>query len=511
MFAPSYIISQLENSSYALANQDRSETIKGNPITNGFDGFRKSSNSDCETTTKPLLAAVIASKSDEEIWTHVYHAWLRNTSSFVNSCEHRKYVDDVLKQELSPVYAGLSDFYETYFRGVVGLDVIVEAVFRSCTEGEEPLFGCESNGVLNWFTNISDKSATLIYETVAEGAPACRRSLAQLNKPIQGSTAERKIDVGFINSHEILILGELKNSLLADTTPKAWLDIRRFAREVLSVHDTRRFVIAFTLCGSFMTQLGFDPTIITSGGKRYIEIDRNGCKERLVVDAVMKRAPCIAGRGTTCWKAYSERDPRTPLVIENSLQYTERGEDGELLPETTNNNVINIGRYYHHYTVQVHGTDNDMRSNVRERLDIMMARNYCTQRPTIPTVDITTVGSGEDRGTTLSQKRSASQMDASVPPGKRSCLVSPTGIYRNALPNRIHRRLIIQQRQGASRVKGKAGTRAFMAVGALLGDQYFFVHDLESLLDDEFFIEYYESLNPLVNKMRKAIFPNGER
>ncbi|KAI1506283.1 hypothetical protein F5X99DRAFT_129350 [Biscogniauxia marginata] len=122
-------------------------------------------------------------------------------------------------------------------------------------------------------------------------------------------------------------------------------------------------------------QLGFDPTIITSGGKRYIEIDRNGRRERLVIDAVMRRAPCIAGRATTCWKAHREDDLRTPLVIKDSWQYTERGE-GELLQEATSKGVVNMGRYYHHYTVQVHGTDDDIRSNVRRGLDITMAENY---------------------------------------------------------------------------------------------------------------------------------------
>jgi hypothetical protein len=51
-------------------------------------------------------------------------------------------------------------------------------------------------------------------------------------------------------------------------------------------------------------QLGFDPTIITTGDKRYIEIERDNGKERLVIDRVIKRVPCVAGRATTCWKVY---------------------------------------------------------------------------------------------------------------------------------------------------------------------------------------------------------------
>jgi hypothetical protein len=62
-------------------------------------------------------------------------------------------------------------------------------------------------------------------------------------------------------------------------------------------------------------QLGFDPTIITTGDKRYIEIERDNGKERLVIDRVIKRVPCVAGRATTCWKVYQEEDPGTPCKI----------------------------------------------------------------------------------------------------------------------------------------------------------------------------------------------------
>ncbi|CAI6088586.1 unnamed protein product, partial [Clonostachys chloroleuca] len=36
-----------------------------------------------------------------------------------------------------------------------------------------------------------------------------------------------------------------------------------------------------------------------------------------------------------------------------------------------------------------------------------------------------------------------------------------------------------EQREGASGAKGETGTRALMAIGALLGEQYSFMHDLE--------------------------------
>jgi hypothetical protein len=46
-------------------------------------------------------------------------------------------------------------------------------------------------------------------------------------------------------------------------------------------------------------QLGFDPTILISEGKRYVEIIRIDQKERLIIDELMKRAPCVVGQATT--------------------------------------------------------------------------------------------------------------------------------------------------------------------------------------------------------------------
>ncbi|RYO83810.1 hypothetical protein DL766_002661 [Monosporascus sp. MC13-8B] len=75
---------------------------------------------------KPLLKSALADDpNDVLIWDQVYTAvtestppprpiasslqqtpWLHNTSSFANSSEHRKYMDDVLKEELGPIVQG---------------------------------------------------------------------------------------------------------------------------------------------------------------------------------------------------------------------------------------------------------------------------------------------------------------------------------------------------------------------------------------------------------------------
>ncbi len=121
---------------------------------------------------------------------------------------------------------------------------------------------------------------------------------------------------------------------------------------------------------------------------------------------------------------------------------------------------------------------------------------------------------------------------------------------------------IREKRDGASGAKGKTGTRAFMAIGALLDEQHSFMHDLESFFwvlfwicihcdgpgksggvvvefdrwnyagtlelarlkvgtvcDEQFFCwaaekyftEYCAPLVPWVDKLRKVVFPGGGR
>lgn len=116
---------------------------------------------------KPLLKAALANDNDDAlIWDCVDHAvtaatpppkpvassvqqtpWLRNTSSFPNSSEHRKYVDNILNEELGPMYVGLPDFQETFFGHVPNLETASETFFKDCLEGSKPLF---DNGWSGW-------------------------------------------------------------------------------------------------------------------------------------------------------------------------------------------------------------------------------------------------------------------------------------------------------------------------------------------------------------------------
>ena len=119
-----------------------------------------------------------------------------------------------------------------------------------------------------------------------------------------------------------------------------------------------------------------------------------------------------------------------------------------------------------------------------------------------------------------------------------------------------------EQRQSSSGARGKTGTRAFMAIGVLLGEKHSFRHDLESffwvlfwmcihyngpngesravprfekwnyvdteelaaykkgnvadegdfiMTAEENFTPYYKPLIPWVNRLRKVVFPGGAR
>ncbi|VTT78608.1 unnamed protein product [Fusarium fujikuroi] len=138
--------------------------------------------------TKPLLKAALADDLNDYItWDQVCNAvteptppprptascfqqtqWLRNTSSFANSSEHRKYVDDVLKEGLGTMYIGIRNFHDVYFGVVTGLETASQMFFKQCLEDSDPLFKDEwrgwpkdanQDGVLSWLAKFSEKLA----------------------------------------------------------------------------------------------------------------------------------------------------------------------------------------------------------------------------------------------------------------------------------------------------------------------------------------------------------------
>ncbi|QLI67711.1 uncharacterized protein G6M90_00g030650 [Metarhizium brunneum] len=183
--------------------------------------------------------------------------WSQNTSSFVNSSEYRQNVDPVLKLELEHLYVGVPNFYRSFFGDIPELDGVSEAVFRHCTEGDSPLFkdgwsgwpvDAKESDVLTWIGGLISQLEA-IAEDLIPTSMARRKLLAQPRTLLEGSTGKRSLDIGFVDSDiiykphttdstyrwaHILVVGELKSNPKADIASIAWIDLARYARELLA-------------------------------------------------------------------------------------------------------------------------------------------------------------------------------------------------------------------------------------------------------------------------------------
>ncbi|KAK5999082.1 Glucose N-acetyltransferase 1 [Cladobotryum mycophilum] len=449
------------------------------------------------TNIKPLFIAVLDEKPDVEIWekdTPFRFA----SSGVVNSSELREFMDPMLQAELGDIWFDL-DIYGTFFESVAGLKEAADIVFKTCCKGDKPLF---DQGWRDWPDDTSEKNVIAWLEKItqhlAETAEhhtsiAIRQQFVGLpHKPLKGSVADRKLDVGFVNNaqslallthhwSQILVPGELKKNS-ADDVLKTWLDLEKYVREVFRTQDTRRFVLGFTLCGPIMRiwnfdrigaigstkldvnqdglqfvsvilgflcmdreALGFDPTIIKTWDKRYIEIDHEGQQKRLILDRLMSRSAGIVTRGTTCWEAYLEGEPQVRMVLKDSWQPTERNE-GELLRLATEKKVTNMVRHYYSETVQAGGLVDDVQNNIRKGLNVGHGKR--TNRPQKPSPNrvfparlcMRDIIQSRSAGS----KRSSSQSGMAESSSKRHRSESPTKQEATMPGNRVHQRIIMR-------------------------------------------------------------------
>lgn len=193
------------------------------------------------------------------------------------------------------------------------------------------------------------------------------------------------------------------------------------------------------------SELGYDPSIITtSDGKRFIEIVRDGKPERLFLEKTIRRPACIVGRATTCWKARREgAESETPLVIKDSWQYPEREDEGVLLREATDKQVVNVSRYYYHGTVQIQSTDDDTQGAIRKGLDLRRGKRF-RQNSNISTLNFTAESANSDQSTSSAgRKRTSSHLSPPGLPSKRICLSSQASSEDGSNENRVHRRVVV--------------------------------------------------------------------
>ncbi|KAI0192918.1 serine/threonine-protein kinase Sgk2 [Xylaria flabelliformis] len=421
---------------------------------------------------KPLLkAAATDNPDDTDFWDQASRICCKNSIY-----DFRVDVDPIIKSELGPLYIGIHDFHEAFFGRVAGLEAASSHVFEMCKEGSNPLFGAEGwrgwpaaaqeSDVLAFFTHIIPQLEA--FAQPCGSTPTFERQLlAQPRTPIEGPTRKRSMGIGFIDYNfttpyiaktssryhwtHVIVPGELKRHEYYES--KAKTDLARYVKEIFYAQDTRHYgsltgwggtaseafdinkeglrFVSTILGFLWMDEegLGFDPTFKNENGKRYIEVDQGDTKVRLIIDDVMHRAYCIAGRATTCWKAHPEGSPDSTLVIKDSWQYPDREQEGIMLRQTTDKNVVHVARHFHHETVQVRGMDDDVYNNVRGELDIASAETYWSAREIRPwyNANMSSASEGEYSSNSPSpfskkRKRSSTQIDAFMPPRKRHML-----------------------------------------------------------------------------------------
>lgn len=391
--------------------------------------------------------------NDRAVWAQVYHAvahtppapprmslflpqpWLRQEGEFDTSAEYGEYMNETISTWVGPLFVGSSLVWETYFGQIPNLNQAANAAFQSCGKGNNPLYTSgrwagrpnvrNQYAVLSWLTDLADRLIIFADAYKPMTQDYRRRPLARSRLATPSATAEHKLDIGIFEDEtaaegtqrsfsQILVPGVLKRNSTSDVVTEGWLDICYYAREVITAHDGRRFVLGFTLCEHvlrvwafdrlggvasgeidintdgvrfvatilgflWMTveQLGFDPTIKTAAsGERFIEVERDGSVERLIIENVMYRTPALAGRAAKYWRVHREGQSGCPLAVKDSWEYPSLDEEGEILREVTAKGVINVARYYHHWTVEINGVVVDVRNALRRGLDVRGATNY---------------------------------------------------------------------------------------------------------------------------------------
>jgi hypothetical protein len=477
--------------------------------------------------TALLLERVIQRAPDHDIWSAVYNLvtpttpppaprvtvsgvadtpFALNSGALHSTKERRKDMDPVIRNDMKDsIYLDVPAFFATFFDSVDGLPHLVDAVLALCTSYTDANgwsafpSSCSESNISTWFREEVDRIVEFALEASAglggvdAEALTSRRVVSLPATPLLGSTAPRKVDIGFAALNraddtvdvskweEILVPGELKGNSSEDLWASTWFDLGRYVREVYNSQDTRRFCHGFTLCGDVMRvwrfdrgaiysappfnvnedgrkfvtvvlgyllmgdeELGFDTTIVRDGDQRFVSVIRHdGGEERLQIEATMHRQACILGRATTCWRAKLPGGIQVTsesCIIKDSWQHEGKDDEGELLMEVTEAGVGKVAHCYHFETVRIGGRDDDLRS-VRKGLNLPSGKKWKAPRAHAGSV-LSLSGTGSSSSlrkrvgsTTLdsdrSQKRSRSntQGDSNAP--------------EDQAQNRVHKRVIM--------------------------------------------------------------------
>ncbi|KUI68648.1 hypothetical protein VM1G_03803 [Cytospora mali] len=366
---------------------------------------------------KPLLATVLERQSDQELWDQVYKVVaelssgpktpphipfsqtldtpIKSTSSSQRGSEQTH--DDLdlrILQEINGcVYRDTEGFYEKHFEGKewsAESDKIAERADPQIIEGrwtsypEPPV----QDAFLAWFDNFQSK--------YLQGGRSTFYSSP--NRPLAGSACKRKPDIFLVSPSapkndgryswaDVLVIGELKQSVIRGKSKEELVFFCGNAREVFASQPTRRFLHGFFIRGSLMELWLFDRSGLYScktfdihqdprrfikimagysqmsdqelGINTYIKKDGMGkyitCKEaeeeeeRLYLEEkpiAYQRA--IISRGTTCFRAKRQGSDRWEYVVKFAWRSDKRRAEGELLKLAKERNVWGVAKLFSH-------------------------------------------------------------------------------------------------------------------------------------------------------------------
>ncbi|KAI1322337.1 hypothetical protein F5Y16DRAFT_386813 [Xylariaceae sp. FL0255] len=178
----------------------------------------------------PLFSAVLADprQSDVDIWEQVYDAvvvaestpprkpassfqqtpFVYRTASIMNSSERRTDIDKPLRDELGVMYVDVLNFHEAFFGNIPNLETSSKQIFQNLKEGEQLLFRdtwigwpelVSKASVLTWLAGLIEQ----IKHQGQEDKKTTRRLITKPHTPVEGSVAQRKLDVGFVDVPEV--------------------------------------------------------------------------------------------------------------------------------------------------------------------------------------------------------------------------------------------------------------------------------------------------------------------
>ncbi|KAI2615078.1 hypothetical protein GGR54DRAFT_632374 [Hypoxylon sp. NC1633] len=379
---------------------------------------------------KPLLQTVVAKRSDEEIWEQVLLVTgstlpqtpiSRNMGSLVNSSEHCKDIDEVIKQDLGIIFVDVPQFHETIFDNIPELERASRAIFDRCYYRQIP----------------------------------AQRLLSEPQKPLGGLIPRRKLDIGF---SQILVPGELKSNPAEDQNGRAALDLAQYAKEILLAQPQQSF------------------TLYASRIHLYL----------------FNRLGAIAST------QFNINQDRLKFVS----TYPKQEEEGKLIRKVSSKGICNVAQYYHHKTNSAAGKKRSSsqagtplpmnkrsRLNSRTKVDRLMSLNRVHRRVVVWNFGLKIYKAN-------SHVALLAALDGCIE-GHESLFCEASILHRdisinNLMIDKDHDNpfwpsflidldlAILLERKATSGAMGRTGTRAFMAIGLLVGEEHSFRHNLES-------------------------------